>query len=131
MSNQLIRDEVVSELEALKELPLGDEKHAKAVEDICKLYRLGLEEDKIRSDCQHEQERLDQNELYDAKLKIAQFEDNAKNRKYELAIALIGTIGPMLLYSIYLGKGFKFEESGTYTSQTLKNLITFKFLKQK
>lgn len=41
----------------------------------------------------------------------------------KLGVEVAGVILPLTLYAVFLGRGFKFEETGAYVSKTFMNLI--------
>jgi hypothetical protein len=51
----------------------------------------------------------------------------AKNRAKEVLISaglgLVGIVVPLIFNGVWLGRGFKFEETGAFTSTTLRTLV--------
>lgn len=54
---------------------------------------------------------------------------NGKSKRTSSACEIIkaatgigSVVGPLVFYSIWMDRGFRFEEEGTYTSQTFKGL---------
>lgn len=56
-------------------------------------------------------------------LKVEQASDRSKDRIFDVCIKSAEIIVPIMFYSIWMRKGLKFEETGTFTSQTFKGLI--------
>jgi len=46
-----------------------------------------------------------------------------KDRYFKLGIAAAELLIPLMFYGIWMRKGFKFEETGTYTSTTFRGLF--------
>ena len=46
-----------------------------------------------------------------------------KDRYFRVGIAAAELLIPLMCYGIWMNKGFKFEETGTFTSSTFKGLI--------
>ena len=59
----------------------------------------------------------------DDEIKRQQINETVKDRYFRVAIAGAELLIPLMFYGIWMRKGFKFEETGTYTSTTFKGLI--------
>lgn len=102
-------DEVLkNELDNLESLELGSEEHATAVEEVVKLYKAKTDEE--------EKER-------DAEIRKKQNRSQNWNQWVALGLTTAIGIGNLVLNAYFCERGFKFEETGTYTSQTHKNLF--------
>lgn len=64
-----------------------------AIDDLVKLHRLKIEE------------------------------ESRKDRFLRIGVEAAGIILPLIFYGIWLRRGFKFEETGTYTSTTFRSLF--------
>lgn len=94
---KMLDEEIESRFNTIVLLPEGSEEKARATEDLERLYKIKLEE-----------------------------EEKANNRKTNLGNLIlngVGTVGGLLASIFFMSKGFKFEETGTYTSQTFKTLF--------
>ncbi len=105
---KMLDEEIKSEIEDLSSLNPGSEEKSAAIDDLAKLYKLKIEEAK--------------NEI-DSTEKKNQLSEDAKNRYFRLGVEAAGIILPIIFYSIWMNKGFKFEETGTFTSQTFRGLF--------
>ena len=116
----LLEEEIKNEIENLASLEPGSEKHSTAVESLAKLYKVKLDEDKTSM------EYLDktQNRESDEGFKVAQIEENVKDRYVKIGIAAAELVLPLTFYAFWMRKGFKFEEKGTYTSTTFRGLFS-------
>lgn len=113
-------DEVIEqEIEELSKFKSGSREKADAIDDLAKLYRLRIEETKNKQDhvdvCEARKE--------DALMKRDQFVEQVKDRYFKLGIAAAELVLPLAFYAVWMRKGFKFEESGTFTSTTFKGLF--------
>lgn len=116
-------DEVIGKLlKKLEELTPGTPEHTSATEALNKLYKLRIEETTHDRDfamkCEHDvvEEReiaFKQNQAWWSRLFDA----------LKLAVEVLGIAAPLCVYAVFLGRGFKFEETGSYTSKTMLNLI--------
>ena len=116
-------------LESLKSVThLDDEQRKDMVDDINKLYRLYLDDERLAIDdadsrdkiaAEQEQRKLD-NIYRELQMKWERLD---KKVRWGLEAAGIGL--PLIFSFIWMGRGFKFEENGTYTSDT------FRWLRQK
>jgi hypothetical protein len=115
----LLGEEIKSGIQDLSSLPSGSKEKSSAIEDLVKLYKLRIEETK---------NEWDFNEKYNAhesdkQFKKAQLEEQVKDRYFRLGVEAAGIILPLIFYGIWMRKGFKFEETGTFTSTTFRGLF--------
>ena len=97
----LLGEEIKEEIQNLSTLEPGSKEKSMAIEDLTKLYRLGIEE-------------LNKKD---------QLNEQVKDRYFRVGIAAAELLIPLMCYGIWMNKGFKFEETGTFTSSTFKGLI--------
>ena len=140
----LLNDEIAAEIQAISSLDSGSEEKSKAIEDLAKLYRLRIEEikgeldagDKRSRRALESEARVRENEIkksqldeqikadvQDEQYKRSQLDEQAKDRYFKLGIAAAELLIPLMFYGIWMRKGFKFEETGTYTSTTFRGLF--------
>lgn len=115
----LLGEEIKTEIQDLSTLEPGSKEKSTAIDDLAKLYRLRIEETK---------NEWDFNEKYDTResdniLKKDQLEEQVKDRYFRLGLEAAGIILPMIFYAVWMKRGFKFEENGTYTSTTFRGLF--------
>jgi len=110
--NEEIRDllgEVIkTEIRNLSFLEAGSKEKSTAIEDLAKIHKLRIEETRNESDIQ---------------FKKYQLEEQVKDRYFRLGIEMTSIILPLIFYGIWMRKGFKFEETGTFTSTTFRGLF--------
>lgn len=115
----LLGEEIKTEIRDLSTLEPGSKEKSTAIDDLAKLYRLRIEETK---------NEWDVNEKYDTResdniLKKDQLEEQIKDRYFRLGLEAAGIILPMIFYAAWMKRGFRFEETGTYTSTTFRGLF--------
>lgn len=141
---ELLNEEIAAEIQALSCLDSGSEEKSKAIEDLAKLYRLRIEEIKSELDAEDKRSRrtleseasIRENEIkksqldeqikadvQDEQYKRSQLDEQVKDRYFKLGIAAAELLIPLMFYGIWMRKGFKFEETGTYTSTTFRGLF--------
>ena len=141
---ELLNEEMAAEIQALSSLGSGSEEKSKAIEDLAKLYRLRIEETKSELDAEDKRSRrtleseasvreneikksqLDEQikaDVQDEQYKRSQLDEQVKDRYFRLGIAAAELLIPLMFYGIWMRKGFKFEETGTYTSTTFRGLF--------
>ena len=141
---ELLNKEIAAEIQAISSLDLGSEEKSKAIEDLAKLYRLRIEEIKSELDAEDKRSRrtleseasvreneikksqLDEQikaDVQDEQYKRSQLDEQVKDRYFRLGIAAAELLIPLMFYGIWMRKGFKFEETGTYTSTTFRGLF--------
>ncbi|MBQ8237870.1 MAG: hypothetical protein IJZ39_06980 [Oscillospiraceae bacterium] len=108
----------------LKDLTPGTPEHTAATEALNKLYKLRIEETTHDHDwslkCEHDV--IEERELA---FKRNQAWWGRVFDALKLTAEVLGVVAPLCVYAVFLGRGFKFEETGTYTSKTMLNLISW------
>lgn len=114
-------EEIASELEKLKTLEPGSKEHSSAVADLATLYRLSIDEtEKERTFVRNCDRDLIEEREYE--LKIAQFEDQKKDRWWRIGLEAAGIVLPLTFYGIWMVMGLNYEKEGTFTSKTFQGL---------
>ena len=62
-------------------------------------------------------------ELDKRALDLLQVEEKSKDRIVKIVLESAGIVLPIIFYGIWMKRGFKFEETGTFTSQTFRGLF--------
>lgn len=140
----LLSEEIKTQIQDLSKLNPGSAEKSKAVDDLATLYKLKIDETKMELDFDEKQARrkMDkENRLKDDAIKELQLKDEnsvrerdelirkeqlaeqVKDRYIRLGIAAAEIILPLIFYSKWMKKGFKFEETGTFTSTTFRGLF--------
>ncbi len=109
--NELLKGSIITELESLDDLKSGSEERKQAISDLVKLHSLRMEELKF------------EREIVGEEIKSKQLDEQTKERYLKLCIDILGVTLPLAFYASWMRKGFKFEETGVYTSATFKGLI--------
>jgi len=116
---KLLEEEIKREIRDLSTLEPGSKEKSTAIEDLAKLYKLRIEETKNEWDFNEKYESRDS----DMQFKKNQLEEQVKDRYFRLGVEAAGIILPLIFYGIWMRKGFKFEETGTFTSTTFRGLF--------
>jgi len=116
---KLLEEEIKAEIRDLSTLEPGSKEKSTAIEDLAKLYKLRIEETKNEWDFNEKYESRDS----DMQFKKNQLEEQVKDRYFRLGVEAAGIILPLIFYGIWMRKGFKFEETGTFTSTTFRSLF--------
>lgn len=112
----LLNEEIVRKLKELPNLQSGSKEIGAAIEDIEHLFKMRVEERKLDSE-----DRTAECERHNKQLENAR---QAKDRYIRLGMDIAGLILPMAFYGVWMRRGFKFEETGTFTSITFRNLFS-------
>lgn len=62
--------------------------------------------------------------LYKLRIEAFQLDENTLDRYAKIGIAAAELVLPLIFYGVWMSRGLRFEETGTFTSQTFKNLFT-------
>jgi len=112
---KMLEDEIKAEIQNLSTLKSGSDEKKAAIANLSALYQLRME------DVNAELNYLDKcNKCADLGNQLA---ERAKDRYFRLGIEAAGIVLPLIFYATWMRKGFKFEETGTYTSTTFKGLF--------
>ena len=115
----LLDEEIKAEIEALFSLSFGSKEHLTATENLATLYKLRVDETKTALDFEEKSE----NRKNDDEFKKNQLAEQVKDRYFKLGIAAAELVLPLMFYAVWMRRGFKFEENGTYTSTTFRGLF--------
>ena len=122
----LLNEEIAMEIQNLSEFKAGSDEKSSAIDDLAKLYKLRIEENKSVWDADEKYNRRvmdDESNTKDCDFKERQIAEQVKDRYFRVGIAAAELLIPLMCYGIWMNKGFKFEETGTFTSSTFKGLI--------
>lgn len=157
----LLEGEIERELNSLSSLNPGSEEHSKAVENLVKIYKLKIEDDKNSIDSYDKnlrnsnekakfdremklKEQQNNKDVYlrekdvdlrerqlsndissrenEEEFKKTQLKEQSKDRYFRLGLEIGLTMAQLIFYACWMRRGFKFEETGTYTSPTFRSL---------
>ena len=124
--NELLDEEIASEIQSISEMKDGSTEKSKAISDLATLYKLRIEENKNLWEADEKYDRRKMEEeagLRDEDIKRTQISEQIKDRYFKVGIAAAELMIPLVFYGIWMNKGFKFEETGAYTSTTFKGLF--------
>ena len=138
-------DEVIeAEIAYVGSLSPEDEKKSKAIQHLADLHKLRIDEIKAKTDAdekrlrramdskQHRAEltlkerQADGDEAARAneeQFKQHQLNNQVLDRYVKIGVATAELVLPLVFYGVWMKRGLKFEETGTFTSQTFKNLF--------
>lgn len=134
----LLDDVIETELANLRTLPSGNEERAKAIRDLTALHKLRIEEIRAQADVDEKSERRemdgrqrreelackDADRAREEELQNRQLREQKIDRYVRIAVAGAELVLPLMFYGIWMRRGFKFEESGVYSSTTFRNLFS-------
>lgn len=116
---ELLEESIISEFENLKNLKSGSKEKEQAMNDIANLYKLYNDETKIENDYLIRAAE----QIINKKQFEEQISEQSKDRHIKVGMDAVGITLPLVFYAIWMKKGFKFEETGAYTSTTFKGLF--------
>jgi len=124
--NKMLEDEIERSFDELKPFQTGSKEKSTAIQDLETLYKLHLEEVKIDSeaDAKNKDRGLtSETNDDDQKFKTAQLKEQTTDRYFRIGIEVAGIVLPLIFYGCWMKRGFKFEETGTFTSTTFRGLF--------
>lgn len=135
---QSLLDGVIeTEIQNLESLSSGSDEKSKAIQNLATLHKLRIEEIKAGTDADEKRERrkmdseqrkaeLDGKEAdrdREETFQKRQAMDQMIDRCVRTGVAVGELVLPLVFYGIWMNRGFKFEETGSFTSTTFKNLL--------
>ena len=112
---EMLEEEIKVEIRDLSALETGSKEKADAITNLAALYKLKIDDDKVQLEVE---EKLNNDQL-----KLEDRAERNKDRYIRLGLEAAGIVLPLMFYAIWMKKGFKFEENGTYTSTTFRGLF--------
>lgn len=135
----MLDEQIKAELGGLSGLAVGSKEHTEAIEGLAKMYRLRIDDSKaameynkeiddenFRRD-QMEQEKTQHQEQVEREeqSRKEQLSEQKKDRYIKIGIAAAELMVPLVFFAKIYQMGYDLEKDGTFTVQTLKNLIRF------
>ena len=123
---KMLDEEIKEEIQNLSSFQAGSKEKTTAIENLETLYRLKIDETKIEIDLDEKRNRRgmdDESAERDIRLKQVQLEEQVKDRYFRIGMEAAGIILPLVFYAVWMRRGLKFEETGTYTSTTFRGLF--------
>ena len=132
---KVLLDEMIkTDILEIEEMDVGSEERRCAIEDLVKIYKLRIDETKNDKDiCERREARImEMDERREARFmerdtksrdKQEDLSEQVKDRYFRVGLAVAEIGIPLVFYAIWMDRGFKFEESGAYTSSTFRNLF--------
>ena len=115
----LLHEEIQDGFDALSKMERGTEIHKTTVDEVAKLFDKAIEIEKIEIEAKDKAKSREIEE----KLKLAQIEEDRKDRRVKNGIALGGIVLPLAVTIWGTFKTFRFEETGTVTTMMGRGFI--------
>ena len=131
--NKMLDDAIETEIRNLNALETGSKEKSSVIDDIATLYKLRIDEVKANADAEEKRERRimdserqkadDAARMQEDAFKQRQIQEQSLDRYVKIGIAVAELTLPLVFYGVWMRRGFKFEETGSFTSTTFRNLI--------
>lgn len=125
LDKEIIR--LMTELETLDPKSKEYDDVAGVLEGLHKLRDRELAAGNSERELELKERKLEFDEIKDTDdtlYKTNELAEHKKDRYIRYVLDGIGIVLPPIVYAVWMNKGFKFEETGTYTSQTFKNFFS-------
>lgn len=122
----LLDEEIKSQINTISDMDVNDENYSKAVDSLVKLHKLRIEEMKSITDSEDQAYKRETDEetcKLNEEIRQEQLSEQKKDRYIRIGLDVAGLLVPIMFYSAWMRRGFKFEESGTFTSTTFRGLF--------
>ena len=135
----MLDEQIKAELGDLANLTVGSKEHTEAIEGLAKLYRLRIDDPKAameynkeidddnfrREQMEQEQKQHQEQMEKEEQSRKEQLVEQKKDRYIRIGIAAAELVVPLVFFAKIYQMGYDLEKDGTFTVQTLKNLIRF------
>lgn len=125
-------EEIISQIKGLSEMTDGCEAKTSAIDDLTALYKLRLEEEKLSNDLevkklefQQETEQAELQKKEEEKRQKSIFWKEKISDGLKIGLEAVKIIVPVMAYVNCFRQGLNFEQTGTFTSGTMKNHIRY------
>ena len=125
----LLDDVIKSELEKVKDSIMSPEEKRTMVEYLVKLNNIQTERKEVkRKETELELKHLELEDKIEVQTDDKAYKEVLVKREMlqtfvKGGIEVFGVVAPIMFYSAWMKRGLRFEETGTYTSQTFKGLF--------
>lgn len=102
-TKEMLDERIQGLLKSLNDHAPGTKEYEAVSTTLAELYKLKNEETKNENDVNRNERKMD--------------------RYFKLITDMSSVVLPLCVYVVWMRRGFRFEETGTITSQTFKNLI--------
>ena len=125
----LLDDVIKSELEKVKDSIMSPEEKRTMVEYLVKLNCIQTERKEVkRKETELELKHLELEDKIEVQTDDKAYKEVLAKREMlqtfvKGGIEVFGVVAPIVFYSAWMKRGLRFEETGTYTSQTFKGLF--------
>lgn len=135
----MLDEQIKAELGGLSGLAVGSKEHTEAIDGLAKLYRLRIDDSKAAMEYNKEiddddfrKKQMEQEEKFhneqaerDEQSRKEQLAEQKKDRYIRIGIAAAELMVPLVFFAKIYQMGYDLEKDGTFTVQTLKNLVRF------
>lgn len=111
-TNELLTRQLDEEIRKLSTMEDGSDEKTATVNGINQMYRLKIEERRMNEELKAQKVEAQRQEKF-----------AIVDRVIEGVKVGVSVVGGIVVPIIFMNRGFKFEQEGTYTSQTFKNLF--------
>ena len=135
----MLDEQIKAELGGLSGLAVGSKEHTEAIEGLAKLYRLRIDDSKAAMEYNKEiddddfrKKQMEQEEKFhneqaerDEQSRKEQLAEQKKDRYIRIGIAAAELMVPLVFFAKIYQMGYDLEKDGSFTVETLKNLVRF------
>lgn len=117
---ELLEGAISKDLRDLDKMPANSDNRGNMVKEIDTFYKLKIEEIKTAGEIDQKDDEL----KGEATLKQDQLKEQRIDRYVKMGVDIGAIVLPLAFYAVWMGIGFKFEETGTFTSNVFRNLYS-------
>lgn len=121
---------IETKIQDLGPLSSGSDEEKTAIQNLATLHKLRIEEIKAETEAEEKKERREMDSeqrkadrTREEESQTRQARDQMIDRCMRAGVAVGELVLPLVFYGIWMNRGFKFEETGAFTSTTFKNLL--------
>lgn len=125
-SKEMLEQEIERIFADLQLFDAGSKDYGNAISDLNTLYKLKIEETKNTQDSiEKAAKRMSDEAVHvrEQEIEKEKMAEQVKDRYVRVGIGVAELVVPLLFYASWMKKGFRFEETGTFTSATFRGLF--------
>ena len=121
----MLEETIGEQIEKFRTAEPGSDDYKESARVICEFWKICIEYTTAGMEYREKEEQRLSEERFKAQQLDIQKHNNFLQLVKDYVLGFTGIAVPAIIYVVLYNKGLKFEETGSYTSGTVKNLVRF------
>ena len=119
----MLEDSLAKLIEEMDEMQPGSDEHVATARVFCDMYKTWIESNKVELEYNDRREQRAIDVAMDDKKAIENRNQELIKTGVQVLLGVTSIAAPLAFYGVWMSRGFKFEETGTFTSNTFKGFF--------